>query len=133
MMNNFKESKKYQDWYERAKHDIDDAELLFRDGGHSDTICYLLHQAMEKYLKGFLLYYKSDYPFIHNLPKLLELCSKFDEHIYDYLEECEKINGYFIEDRYPADAPIMYSAEETKTVIEMARNVIKYILENSRN
>lgn len=131
-MKHLKESKNYKDWYERASHDIEDADRLLIGGGYSDTICYLAHQAVEKYLKGFLLFNKTNYPFIHDLPRLLGLCKKFDEHIWDYLEECEKINGYYIEDRYPLNAPLQYSKEETKEVIKMAKGLIKYIIEKGK-
>ncbi|MFH1565165.1 MAG: HEPN domain-containing protein [bacterium] len=129
-MKHFQESKDYKDWYERASHDIEDAERLFVGGGYSDTICYLVHQSVEKYLKGFLLFNKANYPFIHDLIKLLRLCSEFDSNIIDYLDECKKINSYYIEDRYPLNAPLQYSKEETKEVIELAKGLIKYIIDN---
>lgn len=92
-MTKAQDSKNYKDWYERAGHDIKDAEILFNEGGYSDTICYLAHQAVEKYLKGFLLFNNTDYPFIHDLVKLLRLCSEFDSNIIDYLDECKTIRG----------------------------------------
>lgn len=125
------EIKNYKDWYERASHDINSAELLFQHDGSSDTICYLVHQAVEKYLKGFLLFYNNDYPLIHDLIKLLRLCNKSNEHIIDYLEECKSINGYYIDQRYPVGMPWDYPKAEVKKVIEQAKSIIKYVLQES--
>lgn len=122
-----KDSKKYQDWFEKANHDLKAAKILFNEDGFMDTIGYHLHQVIEKYLKGFLLFHKQEYPLIHNLVNLLKECSKFDKDITDYYEECERINAYYIEAKYPMDAPQNYPKDEIKKSIEMTEFLTKYI------
>lgn len=122
-----KDSKIYRDWFKKAEHDLMAAKILFNDGGFMDTIGYHLHQTIEKYLKGFLLFYKQKYPITHNLIKLLKECSKSNKDIIDYYEECERMNAYYIETKYPMDMPQDFPKNEMKKSIEMTEFLIKYI------
>ncbi len=47
------DSKIYQDWFDKADHDLEAAKILFQDDAFMDVVGYHLHQAIEKYLKGF--------------------------------------------------------------------------------
>ncbi len=121
------DSDNYKDWFKKADEDLRAAKVLFRDGGFMDTVGYHIHQAIEKYLKGFLLYNKQDYPFIHNLIILLRECGKYDKGILDYSEECEKVNAYFIESKYPIDPPQDYPKNVMKQSIAGTEFLVKYI------
>ena len=59
------------EWFEKGKHDIEGARLLFNAGHHTDTIGILIQQATEKYLKGFLIYHGWKLEKIHDLVRLL--------------------------------------------------------------
>ncbi|MBU2578697.1 HEPN domain-containing protein [Patescibacteria group bacterium] len=61
-------------WFEKGNHDIEDAGKLCKNGGHSDTICFHCHQAVEKYLKGYLIFNNVGPRKIHDLVILLEEC-----------------------------------------------------------
>lgn len=58
---------------------------------------------------------------------LIKQCGVYDEDILDYADECERINGYYIEARYPADMPVDYPKNEMRKSIEMTEFLIKYI------
>lgn len=45
----------------------------------------------------------------------------------DYIEECEKVNTYYIESKYPMDSPTDYPKQEMEKSIEMTEFLIKYI------
>lgn len=51
-------STNYKDWLEKAEHDLEDAKKLLQNGGYTDTICFHAQQAVEKYLKAYLIYKK---------------------------------------------------------------------------
>lgn len=44
-------STNYKDWLEKGDHDLEDADRLLKNGGHTDTICFHTQQAVEKYLR----------------------------------------------------------------------------------
>lgn len=62
-----KDSKEYKDWFKKGDEDFEVAKLLLHESNFMDTIGFHLHQVIEKYLKGYLLFCKQDYPLIHNL------------------------------------------------------------------
>ncbi len=82
---------------------------------------------MEKLLKAFLLYKKNNYPFVHSINKLIDLCVKIDRD-FEYLL---KINADFLEDyytgvRYP---PLLrVSEEEAREAIKIAEKVKEFVL-----
>ena len=121
------DSKICEEWFKKADDDFKVAKLIFRDGGFMDIVGYHLHQAIEKYLKGFLVYNNQEYPLIHNLVALLKKCAQFDEHIMDYNAECKRMNSYFIEAKYPMDIPQDYPKDEIRKAIEETEFLIKYI------
>jgi HEPN domain-containing protein len=60
------------EWFERGRHDIEMAQLLYNERGYTDTIAFLIQQAIEKYLKGFLVYKGVAPRKTHNLDFLLK-------------------------------------------------------------
>ena len=121
------DSKMHKAWFKKGDDDLEVAKLVFKDGGFMDIVGYHLNQAIEKYLKGFLLFYNQAYPRTHNLVQLLRECSKFDHDIIDYSEDCERMNTYYIEAKYPMDMPWNYPKDEMRKSIEMTEFLIKYI------
>lgn len=115
------------EWFEKANHDLQDANILFKNAGHSDTICFLCQQAAEKYLKGFLVNNKITPPKIHDLPTLLSKCSKINPDFKDWLEECTILNRYYVETRYPLGMPWKYPRSEIRQAIEYAQSLAKFI------
>ena len=66
-------------WFDKADKDYDAAKIL-NDAykKHTEIICYLCSQAVEKYLKGYLIYNNHKIEKTHNLPYLNSLCLKYD-------------------------------------------------------
>ncbi|MEK7722256.1 MAG: HEPN domain-containing protein, partial [Elusimicrobiota bacterium] len=46
---------KAEEWFEKARRDYESAKLILRHGGYADPAAVLLQQAVEKYLKGYLI------------------------------------------------------------------------------
>lgn len=93
--------KQAEEWFERGRHDIETAQLLYDERGYTDSIAYHIQQAVEKYLKGYLVLHGKKPPKIHELDSLLNHIAAFDDSFNDFLELCEKASRYYIEDRYP--------------------------------
>lgn len=120
-------STNYKDWLEKGEHNLADSKRLLKDGGYADTICFLAHQAVEKYLKGYLVSKEINPPKIHRLEKLAKDCVKFDRGFLEFLDECLLLSRYYIETRYPSLLPIEYTKEEAKKAIETAGKIIEFI------
>ena len=109
------------EWFERGDHDIETAQLLYEEHGYADAIAYHIQQAIEKYLKGYLVLKGQKPPRVHELDTLLNLVDKFEADLYaPFIDLCEKATRYYIEDRYPPGPPPAYSREEIKAPLDSA-------------
>jgi HEPN domain-containing protein len=67
-----------------------------------EIICYHCQQAIEKYLKGYLLCNGiEELPKIHNLMALCASCSEKDIRFDRIVAKCNVLNAYSIQPRYP--------------------------------
>jgi HEPN domain-containing protein len=120
--------KQADEWFERGLHDLETAQLLFDEQGYTDSISYHIQQAIEKYLKGYLVFNGIKPPRIHELDTLLNHIGRFDDSFNVFLELCEKASRYYIEERYPPGPIIEYSYEEIKTDLDNAWNLIRKVI-----
>lgn len=123
--NNYK--KLAEEWFDKGDHDLSDAIILFHENGWSDTICFHCQQGVEKYLKGFLISQGKDPERTHILPDLLTECRKIDKDFEELDEECEILNKYYIDTRYPGGPPQDYPRKKAEEAIEMAEKTVKFI------
>ena len=65
-------------WLLKAESDLTTASLCISADQALDTACFHAQQAAEKTIKAYLTAYEIDFPFIHNLEKLVELCAQTD-------------------------------------------------------
>ena len=49
------DSRIYEDWFRKARTDLDSAKILSEHGGDPSTVAFLSQQTIEKALKGFIL------------------------------------------------------------------------------
>ena len=115
------------EWFERGRHDIETAQLLYDERGYTDSIAYHIQQAIEKYLKGYLVLHGKKPPKIHELDTLLNRIGIFDDSFIEFLDLCEKASRYYIEDRYPPGPPVEYEYDEIKQDLDMAWELTRKI------
>jgi HEPN domain-containing protein len=120
--------KQAQEWFERGDHDLETAQLLYDERGHTDAIAYHIQQTIEKYLKGFLVLHGKKPPWIHELDRLLEAAAQIQPDLYpEFIELCERGTRYYVQDRYPPGPPADYHIEEIKADLDLARNLVTRI------
>ncbi len=111
------------DWFEKADHDLVDAEhtLTLTDNCPFDTISFHAQQCAEKCLKGLLVFHDLDFPPTHDIRLLLQ---RLPESVEIGIEPVRLIalNRYAVETRYPGDwKPI--TREDAEAAVEVARGV----------
>ena len=117
-----------EEWFERGRHDIETAQLLYDERGYTDSIAYHIQQAIEKYLKGHLVLHGKKPPKIHELDTLLNRILDFDDSFNRFLELCEKASRYYIEDRYPPGPIVEYEYNEIGADLDKAWDLIRKVL-----
>jgi len=116
------------EWFQRGDHDIETAQLLYDAYGHTDAVAYHIQQTIEKYLKGYLILNGQKPPRTHDLGALLNLASRFQPDLYtSFIELCEKVTRYYVEDHYPPGPPAAYDRNEIKADLDLAWQLIKLI------
>ena len=110
-------------WLSLADEDLNLASHALGLGAKSPyrLIAYHAQQCAEKCLKAFLVYHNVDFPYTHNIRRLLEFCAKHAEWT-DTLKSTEELTPYAITARYPGEEEEV-SETEAKRAIDLARQV----------
>jgi len=86
---------------------------------------YHLQQAVEKYLKGFLLSRGWKLKRIHDLEVLLNDALKYEQKLEQYRSLCQKISGYYVIDRYPLPSMPTLTREEVQESLAEAVELVQ--------
>jgi len=102
-----------EQWLEKAANDLLAARLIL---DHQpiilDISCFHCQQAVEKYLKTFLIFHKKDFPKTHNIDLLLKTCSTINDRFKEV--DVKNLEDFAVRTRYPHDflLPLAEEAEE---------------------
>jgi len=116
-----------KEWFRRAQEDELSIKVILKEGGAPSTACFLSQQMAEKYLKAFLVAKQKEFPKIHQLDRLLELCGKIDQDFEQLKDEAVSLNDYYIDTRYPCDYP-QFSLRQAKEAFEKALKTKDFVL-----
>jgi HEPN domain-containing protein len=96
------------DWFRFAQRDLASARhLLSLHPQPHEIICYLCEQAVEKYLKGYLIVQGLEQPpRSHELDRLCELCMEYNGRFSDLKKACDVLTDYGVQPRYPHEMGI---------------------------
>jgi HEPN domain-containing protein len=117
------------EWFAKAEEDIRAAELLLTHDGPLGIAAFLVQQATEKYLKGYLLSTGWSFERIHDLEALIEEASARDAAFASFLDACQRITEYYIEGRYPIGLTSALVQEEVTASLEDARRLATLVRE----
>ena len=109
-------------WIKKANNDLQVAEnelLMVKYDVVTDAVCFHSQQAVEKYLKAFLIYRGIEFGKTHNLEYLTELCKKVDSDFNSL--DVGNLSFYAVELRYP-DNFYNPSIEEARESYEIAKH-----------
>ena len=117
-----------QKWFKKADNDLKTIENNLNAIDHpNDTSCFHAQQAIEKYIKGALVYYEQNAPKIHDLVVLLQKINHFIPDLSSLEDDLEKISEFAVESRYP-DMLFEPSNEEVDEAYALALKIKEIIL-----
>ncbi len=115
-------------WLIKANEDI--AVILELSSGHPEHYCSAIsfhsQQAVEKFLKAFLVYHRKEFERTHDVDFLLAECMSIDELGFEDLD-LKDISDYAVAVRYPDDF-LIPSVEEALGHLKIAL-LVKEIIE----
>ncbi|NNM95636.1 MAG: HEPN domain-containing protein [Bacteroidia bacterium] len=116
-----------KEWFEKADHDIENARLVISyNSTILDTACFHCQQAVEKYMKAYLLYKRERTPKIHDVNQLQCKCAVFDNDFA--IIDLKNLNLFAVDLRYPGDS-LQPSLDEAKEYLQIAENIKKIVLD----
>ena len=110
-------------WIIKGDHDLGTAKITYiHIPEYLDTVTFHCQQAVEKYLKAYLIYQSTEFRFSHDLIYLLDLITQKDSDFESYYDTLSELQGYATEVRYPNEA-IFLSSENVENAMKIARNI----------
>lgn len=121
-----KESRYPKDWLALAEKDLARVKRSLRDkdpelGG------FCLQQAVEKFLKAFLLSKGWKLRRIHDLEALLDDAMAHDASLDQFRDVCQTITKYYVVERYPLAVETELTEEEVRASLQAAQRLIERI------
>jgi len=115
-------------WLEKAEKDLLTAkhELSFPDAV-IESICFHCQQAVEKFLKAYLIFLNISFTKTHEIGELITKCEKKDKQISKLKEEADKLTDYAIDVRYPEE-PSEPALGEANEAFQIAKKIKDFIL-----
>ena len=112
---------------EKADEDIKYAKASLEENlEFYPQICFLLHQAVEKYLKAYIIASELNFQKIHDLGQLIQVCGQKDSQFNQFFDKIADLNTYYIETRYP-DFVITVNKTQTENAFSLAENISTFV------
>jgi HEPN domain-containing protein len=112
------------DWLRIAEKDLARVSHLL-DISDSETAGFYLQQAVEKFLKAFLLSKGWELQKIHDLETLLNKALAYDSSLEEFRPICQKTTAFYFVERYPFITDASLTEEDIRGSREQAEKLIE--------
>jgi HEPN domain-containing protein len=120
-------------WLAKAEEDFAVAEHLLYSGTEFwGSIGFHAQQAVEKFIKAFLVHKQIEFRKTHDLEELLGLVAGVDEPLAAAMDMASDLNPYGVQVRYPGDFGII-TKDDAEQALQAASVVREAILKALRN
>jgi len=115
------------EWLQVAYDDYDSAKFLYDNKIPKpiEIICYHCQQSAEKSLKAYLCANEADIPKTHEVKRLCDRCFEIDSSFAVLFDDCEELEVYATETRYPLRVEI--DEAHAERALRQARNVYEFV------
>ena len=113
-------------WVKKARGDMLSMKLSLR-GGALDGACFHAQQVAEKLLKAYMISKDRDYPFTHDLEKLMDVASRVDPRFLKFLPTAVALNPYAVDIRYNIYATP--TVAKARSAARKAETIARFILD----
>ena len=112
-------------WLKYAEENYSSAIILMDQGLLNNSI-QNFQQAIEKYLKAYLIFQSTTFKFSHDLIYLLDLITQKDSDFESYYDTVSELQGYAVEIRYPNET-IFISNEKVEKAMMVAKEIREFV------
>ena len=114
------------DWCFLAERDLSVADYLAinMQPVPTEIIAFHCQQAVEKYLKGVLVIFNEEPPYIHDLDRLCSMLEKYRQSFNSISLLCTTINYFSVQPRY--DRGLSLSEADMRLVLAHAKTIREF-------
>ena len=114
-----------REWLNRARSDLAIA-MAKPEGVYLEDLCFHAQQAAEKSIKALLIMLAVEFPYVHDLARLLTLVEEAGEELPETVRQAERLTRFAIFARYPGLSGTV-SEQEYGEAISLAEKVIGWV------
>lgn len=114
------------EWLNRAASNLKRARADERlEGVYLEDLCFDAQQAAEKAIKAVLMHRRVEFPYVHDLARLLTLLEESGLDIPQAVRDAERLTPYAVITRYPTlFEPV--ADEQYREAVELADGVLRW-------
>ncbi len=113
-----------REWLNRARSNLALAKNRVPDA-YLEDLCFEAQQAAEKAIKAVMIARKIEFPYVHDLARLLSLLDAVGEPIPETVRRAEELTLYATEGRYPGLTNPAVESEYTEA-LAIAEAVVRW-------
>ena len=120
---------RYEEWINRARSSLNlskfAANTVVNNQVYYEDLCYQTQQAVEKAIKGLLIYYGVEPEFTHNIGKLLGELERYST-IPTNIRLSAELTNYAIFTKYPGEYEAI-TKEEYEKAVHIAQDCLDWV------
>jgi HEPN domain-containing protein len=120
---------RYEEWINRAKSSFNLSKIAVNTAINNEVyyedLCYQTQQAVEKAIKGFLIYFDVEPQFTHNIDTLIYELEKFTE-VPENVKKSAELTDYAILTRYPGWYEEV-TKEKYENAVKIAQECVEWV------
>jgi len=116
---------RYEEWIKRAESSLELSKARISNIIYFEDLCYQSQQAVEKALKGLLIFYGVEPEYTHNIEILLNEVKKFTD-IPENIKEAALLTNYAVQTRYPGEYDEI-TKEEYENCLRIAKDCLDWV------
>jgi len=113
-----------REWLNRARSNLGLARAESPDI-YLEDLCFNAQQTAEKAIKALLIHYNIEFPYVHDLSRLLTLLEEAGQEIPETVKQAERLTRFAVFTRYPGISPPVTPGEYEEAV-SIAEAVIRW-------
>ena len=113
-----------REWLNRARSNLALAKNRIPDA-YLEDLCFEAQQAAEKAIKAVLIASGIEFPYVHDLARLLSLLEESGIAVPDVVRRAEELTPYAMIGRYPGPTrPV--TSDDHATAVELSEAVVRW-------
>lgn len=115
-----------EEWLRRAKSNLIRATQPKHEEVFWEDLCFDAQQAVEKSLKGLLIFHKIQFRFVHDISELLTVLEQNGIELPEQIRASAELTEYAVETRYPGPTePVTIG--EYREAVTIAEIVVSWV------